>query len=472
MPEPVLVVDMDGTLLRNDSLHEALARLAAEQPLGLIPAALSLTGGKAAFKRKVADMVLAEASEMAYRPEVRAKIDEARAEGRRVALVSAADQRQVAAVAGHIGGFDEAIGTGADGTDGNLSGAGKAALLKARYTDGFDYIGDAPVDRAVWEAARQAYVAGGSAGALRAAGPKAVALDGETPARFALLKAMRPHQWLKNALIFVPVLASQQFAALPQAIFAFIAFSLIASSVYIANDLIDLKADRAHPRKRKRPFAAADVSLAKGAMLGGGLILGGAVFAAALLPAAFLAILFLYLALTLGYSLRLKRMMIVDIWTLAGLYTVRIFAGAVATGVVVSPWLLTFSMFLFLCLAAIKRQAELADLAKRGQDVSAGRGYVAGDLPVLRIIAVASGYAAVLVFALYINSPAVALVYAAPVYLWAVCPILLFWVSHIVMATHRGLMEDDPLIFAIRDRTSLACGAASVLVFALASLTA
>ena len=275
---------------------------------------------------------------------------------------------------------------------------------------------------------------------------------------------MRPHQWAKNLLIFLPILASHDFSALGTAMIAMVAFSLVASSVYIVNDLVDLESDRAHPRKRNRPFASGKAQPWQGIVLASLLIAVAFAVSLAFTPIAFVATLLLYLAATAIYSFWLKRKLLVDVIALAGLYTVRILAGAAATGIALSPWLLAFSMFVFFSLAAIKRQAELVDQERTGRSDTPGRAYFTDDLPTIRNMAVSSGQAAVLVLALYINSPAVVGLYAMPNLMWLLCPILFYWLSRMVIMTHRGFMNDDPIVFACRDRISLLCLLAMVSV--------
>ncbi|MEO1495417.1 MAG: UbiA family prenyltransferase, partial [Pseudomonadota bacterium] len=434
--EPVLVVDMDGTLARTDTLHEAMLAFVAANPLRLPELVTWLGAGKAGFKRKLADECIADAKTLPLNEDVIEQVRAARAEGRRTALVSASDQRQVEAVAARLELFDDVQGT-MNGE--NLSGHAKAALLVERYGEGgFDYAGDAKVDMPVWAKARKAITVGASAGLRTEVERQNAETEHLSPpatgaARLKpYIKALRPHQWLKNILIFMPVLAAHDLSNIGAAIAAFIAFSLTASSVYLINDLLDLSADRAHPRKCKRPFASAQIPLAHGVFLAPVLIAIALALAIAFTPLAFLGVLVIYYIATFAYSLFLKRKLIIDVWTLGGLYTIRILAGAAATAVPLSPWILAFSMFLFLSLAAVKRQAELTDQIRQGKEQTAGRAYHTDDLPILRSIALSAGYAAVVVFALYINSPKVAGLYSMPELLWAVCPLLLYWVSRMV----------------------------------------
>ncbi len=246
------------------------------------------------------------------------------------------------------------------------------------------------------------------------------------------------------------------FATLLQSVLAFVSFSLVASSVYVLNDLLDLKADRAHPRKRARPFASGDIPIPHGTWMAPAL-LGAGMFVAFNLGWLFMGIMLAYFAATSFYSLNLKRRIIIDICVLAGLYTMRIVAGGAATDIPLSVWLLAFSVFFFLALAAVKRQAELRDGAKRGQLRASGRGYHVDDLPVISMMAMSSGYVSVLVMALYLNSQAVTMRYTYPEALWGICLVLLYWLSRVVMMTHRGWMHDDPIVFAVKDRISQFC---------------
>lgn len=272
------------------------------------------------------------------------------------------------------------------------------------------------------------------------------------------VKALRPHQWVKNTLVFLPMLAAHQLngQTMRLSFIAFLSFSLVASSVYVLNDLIDLSADRAHPRKRFRPFASGSVPVAHGAWMAVGTILSGAIVAS-VLGRDFVMVIAVYYFLTLAYSLRLKKSIVIDICVLAGLYSIRILAGGVATDIHLSVWLLAFSTFFFLSLAAVKRQAELVDASKRNELKANGRGYHVDDLPIISMVAIGAGYVAVLVLALYLNSPTVVELYTRPAALWGVCVVILYWITRAVMIAHRGQMHDDPVIFAMRDIGSHVC---------------
>lgn len=458
-----LVVDLDGTLCRSDSLHEALIRLALHQPLRLAQALPTLRQGRAAFKRAVAARGIAPAETLPYAPTVIAAIKAARAAGRPVWLVSAADDRQVAAVANHLGLFDGWQGTTAEGP--NLKGAAKAEWLVARFgAGGFDYIGDSRSDLPVWAAARQGLVVQPAPDL-----PKdgLTVLEPRAKVAPALWRAMRPHQWLKNLLVLMPALAALAPGALPAALLGMACFCLAASGVYLINDLADLDADRAHPRKCHRPFASGAAPLLVGLALAG-LLLGLALLLAGLtLPPAFTLSLLAYVAATFLYSFWIKRKLMADVVGLAALYTLRVWAGAMATGIALSPWLLVFSMFLFFALAAMKRQTELEDLAAQGRSSAKGRNLQVVDLPTLQGMSIAAAQAAVLVFALYAMDPDTRLQHPHPEILLLNCPILLFWLGRLQILTRRGHMADDPVVFAIRDRISVLTAAIMVLLFIL-----
>ncbi len=476
--QTVLAVDLDGTLCRTDTLHEALLHTVTARP-GKVPGILNeLFEGKVAFKRKVAEATVLKASDLPMNEEVLALIQMARDDGRKVVLVTASDAAQAQAVADELGVFDEVLATGApDAGDANLSGGAKAQFLVDRYgARGFDYVGNAGVDVPVWQEARRALTVGAGRKlrhAAEAVSTEVVHLDPPGTAAeqaFTVLRAMRPHQWSKNLLVFLPMLAAHDISVFPAALAAFVAFSMMASSVYLLNDLADLAADRAHPRKRLRPFATGEITAATGVGLALGLIVLSLLVAVLFTSPPFLIALAAYYVTTFAYSFWLKRKLILDVMVLAGLYTARLVGGAAATAVELSPWMLGFSMFLFLALAAVKRQAELTDVAADGYGKAPGRAYLTEDLPIVRGIALSSGHAAVLVFALYITSDDIQELYNQPAMLWLVCPILLYWVMRMVMATHRGRMTDDPIVFAAKDGGSRLLIVAAALVVAAAAL--
>jgi 4-hydroxybenzoate polyprenyltransferase/phosphoserine phosphatase len=464
-----LCVDLDGTLTPVDTLDESLLALARNTPAALPLLPLWLRRGKAGFKQALADRVRLDVASLPLRPELMEWLQAEHAAGRRLVLVTAANRQIADDVAERVGVFDEVLASDAHT---NLAGENKRAALVARFGErGFDYVGNATPDRKVWRSAHQAIVVGGPALAARA---QEVAELGRVfappPASLKTwVKAARLYQWVKNALVLLPALLAHaifQPGVVEHALLAFLAFGLCASSVYIVNDLFDLPSDRRHPRKCNRPFAAGALSARSGAVAAL-LLLASAVAIAVSVNAQFCAVLAIYYVCTWAYSLRLKRIALLDVMTLAGLYTVRIIAGAAATGIELSFWLLAFSVFIFLSLGIVKRFAELDGGRASGKSSGHGRGYGPEDLSVLMSLGTSAGYSAVVVMALYINSGDSQLLYRHHKPLWLMCPLMLFWISRVWMMTTRGQMHDDPIVFALRDKVSLAIVAAIVLVVAL-----
>lgn len=468
----VLAVDLDGTLLRTDSLIESLLVLVREQPRALLQVPRALWQGRAVFKRWVSDRVQPDVARLPLETRLVEWLQDQRASGRRLVLVTAADQRLADRVGAHVGLFDEIIAS--DGVR-NLKGAAKAHELVARFGErGFDYAGDSRADLAVWRVARRAILVGGTRleRAARALCEVEKVFPPQSARPRAMLRALRPHQWVKNLLLFLPLLAAHQITHVPTLLdagLAFIAFALTASAVYLLNDLLDLSADRGHPSKRRRPFAAGDLSLIRGLALIPGLLLVAAFLAAVFLPPVFSAVLAGYFILTSAYSFWLKRQPILDVMTLAALYTLRVIAGAAAVSILPSFWLLAFSMFIFLSLALVKRYTELRGLLVRGELTASGRGWHVDDLPLAQSLGIASGMVCVLVLALYVDSAQAQRLYAMPEALWLVCPLVLYWVSRLWFKTHRGEMHDDPVVFALRDPTSLAIGVLTAFIMMLAT---
>lgn len=455
----VLVVDLDGTLLSSDMLHESFWSALGRNWRSPFLSAAALGRGKAALKKYLQSQADIDPTSLPYNEAVIAYVRDYRAKGGRTALVTASHQLIANLIAEHLQIFDEVHGS--DDAH-NLKGANKAAFLTERFgREAFQYVGDAPADLPVWKASQKIVTVNASQSLRQKAEGLGKPIEHLVTTEKSVrpyVKALRPHQWLKNILIFLPMLAAHQLNAgtFVSSLLAFIAFSLVASSVYVLNDLLDLNADRAHPRKRLRPFASGAVSIAHGSILVIALLLCGALVAT-LLGWAFLLALGSYFALTTAYSLTLKRRIVVDICILAGLYTMRIIAGGVATSIELSVWLLAFSIFFFLSLASVKRQAELVDMAERGALTANGRGYHVEDLPIISMVGIAAGHISVLVLVLYVNSPAVQELYAFPYALWGICCMLLYWLIRIVLITHRGFMHDDPVVFAAKDRVSQAC---------------
>ena len=466
-----LCVDLDGTLVKTDTLLETLLLLLKQNPLYLLMLPLWLRRGKAYLKQEISRRVALDAASLPYNEALLDYLQAERAAGRKLVLATAADRRIATRIAEHVGLFDEVIAS-EGGT--NRSGGGKLELLKERY-GAFAYAGNADVDLQVWRGASEAVVVSPK----RSLADKArevtevsrVFAEPVRPAWQLIVKAARLHQWAKNALLFVPLLTSHQLLnpqLFAQAVLAFIAFGLCASSVYLTNDMLDLAADRQHHRKRFRPFASGTLPLKLGFMITPFFLLSG-VALAFFLPPTFLLLLIGYLILTVSYSFYIKQVALLDVILLAALYTVRIVAGGAATGILVSPWLLAFSMFFFLSLAFVKRFSELETLRLKGDDKAKARGYVVGDLEQLASLGAASGYISVLVMALYISSDAVIELYNVPGALWLICPLMLYWISRVWLLARRGEMHDDPVVFALKDRVSYAVGASVLLVAVAAS---
>ena len=465
-----LAVDLDGTLILTDTLHEGLVKLLKGRLFDVFRLPAWLGAGKARLKREVAARAPLDVSLLPYNEPVLERVREARTAGRRTVLATASDAVVANAVASHLGLFDEVIASAADK---NMSGATKRDALVERFgAGGFDYIANAPVDKVIWSAARTAILV--NAPPLLISDIKNdrehVEILSKKEGFWAnLVKAARPYQWVKNVLIFVPILAAQQLGGttLLQAGLAFLFFGLAASSVYLVNDLVDLEADRRHPRKKQRPFAAGRLPILPGLLTAAALMAISIVGAFSVAPLFGLALVG-YLIITSAYSLWIKRFSLIDVILLAALYTLRIVAGSVATDTPLSLWLLAFSMFLFTSLAFAKRYAEVADVFARGETNVDGRGYRAGDQDVLMALGMAAGVASIVTLALFVNNPTEPELYQSPKLLWWVCPILLFWIAHLWLAARRGTLTDDPIVFAFGDWASRAALGIAVIPVALA----
>jgi 4-hydroxybenzoate polyprenyltransferase len=468
-----LVVDLDGTLVHTDMLHETTLRVLRDSPWNLLRASVILAQGKAALKQHLASIARFDPEHLPYNKELLEWLREQKRAGRRLVLCTAADRAVADSVASHLGIFDEIMAS--DGSS-NLGGAVKAESLVRRFGEhGFDYVANSATDLLVWRRARRAVVVNASdATTLKVRGLCEVERVFPRPPTSLPTwgRVLRLHQWLKNLLLFVPMFAAHQLhdpRLLGQLVLAFVAFSLCASSVYIFNDLLDLESDRAHPRKRARPFASGAVPVWVGGIFCVLLLAASSVLGTQV-DRTFLPWLAFYFLLTCAYSWVLKRVMLVDCIALAMLYTVRIVAGAAAAGLVLSFWLLAFSVFLFLSLAFLKRYAELEVQLHAGQTKAHGRGYYTSDAPLIQTLGVSAGYGSVLVLAVYLNSEAVLRLYRTPEIIWGAVPVLLFWISWMWMQAHRGRMHDDPVVFAVKDKASLVAGALFAVVLSLGAM--
>lgn len=469
---PPLVVDMDGTLIYSDSLLEGCMQLWRQEPLQMALLPLWLLKGRAGFKAEIANRVALDPRHLPYNLPLVEYLTAAREE-RQVILCTAADYRFARSIADHLALFDEVIAT-SDGV--NLKSKEKARVLVERFgKGGFDYAGNDTADIAVFADARKAIAVNPTPALQRRFASIPNREDGPNgnteSVAMAHWRALRPHQWVKNLLVFVPLLAvftGKRTGDLVLSSLAFVSFCMIASSVYLLNDMLDLRSDRQHPRKKSRPFAAGSMPIQNGLVLIPLLILGG--FAIAIgINVMFAAVMLGYAALTTMYSVWLKRIPLLDTLMLAGLYTLRILAGAAAISVVPSVWLLSFSMFLFLSLALAKRHSELMEMQSSLNSTSIpGREYRAGDLMVLISQGSASGYSAVLVLALYINSEAVREHYRHPEVIWLICPLVLYWINKLWLNSQRREIYDEPIVWAMRNRVSRGIAIMSVLLLLLA----
>lgn len=466
-----LCVDLDGTLVKSDTLVDSLLLLARNRPGQLLKLPGKLARGKAAFKAFVTGAVELDVAHLPYNRPLLTYLREQHKQGRAIYLATGADQRLAERVAEHLGIFAGVLGS--DGAT-NLTGANKLERLRAHLgTQGFDYIGNDTPDLILLKHATEPMVANPTLRlrlAMRLRGQHAVQsfVERRTFAR-TLLKAMRLHQWAKNLLIFAPLLLTHAITRtkLYEALAAFLCYSLTASSAYLINDLLDIEADRRHPRKRLRPIAAGDLPG-----------LGGVALAVLLLVVAFVGAhwltfefqgwLLVYLVTTLSYSSILKRFALVDVLILSGLYILRLVAGAAATSTVISHWLAGFSLFLFLSLAIVKRFAELENLRASNSSPKNGRGYLLADQEQLRSFGTASAYAAVVVFAIYINSTDVVKLYHKPNLLWMTVPFMLLWLNRVWLLASRGRLDEDPVAFAITDRASILIGVCVAAIVLLA----
>lgn len=451
-------MDLDGTLLRTDSLWETVLQLLKAKPLIIFQLLFAyFRSGRSGFKTATVDNLLIDPANLPYHAEVISLIQEARRQGRSVWLVTGANQRLADAVAEHLGLFDGVIGSE---TGSNNTGHDKADELVRRFGDKqFDYAGNSRSDLKVWARSHSAIVVGSQKLADKAAQlcPVTTRFDAAAISRpKAFLKAVRPHQWVKNVILFLPLVASHrlfEIDVLINSALAFIAFSLCASGLYVMNDLLDLPADRKHRSKCNRTFAAGNLPLSWGVAICPTLLVL-ACLVSLFLPWHFFVILLTYVILTTSYSFHFKTRVLVDVFFLASLYTIRLIAGHEATEIEYSHWLTGFSIFFFLSLALIKRGSELVLLRETGQLKTEGRGYYTSDVSTICTLGMVAGGLSVLYLAMYINSSEVNKLYSNPDVLLSLCPLLFYWLGRLWLLVDRGHMHHDPVVFALTDRIS------------------
>lgn len=465
-----LAVDLDGTLIATDLLWEGLFQLLRQQPLMLFFMPFWVfSGGPARLKQEIAKRIDIDATGLPYREAVLSRLRAEKAAGRKIILATGTPRKFAEAVSEHLGLFDSVIAT--DGAT-NLTCVRKRQKLIDDYGDGgFDYVGNSRHDVSVFDAARCAIVVAPDKRAARWHAEHGGDLISAPKVTWrTIAKMMRVHQWLKNALITVPLVLDHEYfnvSMLIAVLLAFLSFSAAASSIYIINDFFDLALDRRHPTKKNRPLASGLISVPAG-LATAGLLLVTSLSLAMLLPETFLWVLLAYLAATTAYTFAVKRMLLLDVLMLAGLYTMRVLAGTAATGIEVSFWLLAFSSFFFLSLALVKRYVELRGSALEIGQRIAGRGYRAEDQEIIAQAGMASAFAAALVMALYIDSDAMRQQYTHPWMVWPLVPIVLYMVMRVWILARRDHLHDDPVVFIITDWRSqlIAVVGATLLVLA------
>jgi 4-hydroxybenzoate polyprenyltransferase len=468
-----LCVDLDGTLIHGDLFWESLTILLGRNPLYAVLALVWSLKGRAYLKTQIASRVSIDPRSLPYNDRFVSYLQEQNRARRPLIMVTAASRITAEPIARQLDLFSEVI---ASSDRSNIKGDRKRTVLEGRFgRHGYDYAGNSSADLVVWKGCRRAIVVNGSSRLeKRAAAVSTVERSFPKPrtAWKIFARAARIHQWVKNVLVFLPVIAAHQVLDLEVwavSAVAFAAFCLCASSVYVLNDLLDLTSDRLHATKRERPFASGALSIPFGFGLTA-FLLGASIIVSSFLPGQFRLTLAGYYALTLTYSLFLKRKLMIDIVALSGLYTIRVLAGGSATGIALSPWFLAFFVFLFFSLALIKRFVELRSLKETGSAATvAGRRYTGEDLQVIGSLGTSSGFMCVLVLALYINSPQVLALYRSPAVLWFLCPLILYWISRVWVMANRGYVNGDPILFAMRDKATYATAGCGAIILALAA---
>ena len=474
VPQQVpLCVDLDGTLVKTDTLWETFIAQLKSRPWRLLLLPWWLLSGRAGLKQRLAKAVRLDCASLPYTGQLLSLLEQAHAAQRPLILVSACDRSVATQIAEHLGFFTEVMAS--DGKT-NLKGENKARVLVERFGRGnFDYAGNERADFAVWEVARERLVVNATHGIAERLCDRSdmVRELSPRPNRLkAFVRSLRVHQWSKNTLVFLPLIAAHAYfsrEAVTGAVLMFFAWCFAASGIYVQNDLLDLEADRRHPTKRRRPFASGDLPLSVGVVMAPALLASG-LGIAALISLGCFAALGLYCALAFAYSSHLKKRPLVDVFTLAFFFTIRVIGGGLASGYPVSAWLLAFAGFLFLGLAFLKRCSELVCIQGMGRRHLGSRGYGVVDLAVLQMFGVASAFIAIMVLSLYVNSAVAEAQYRWPAALWAAGPFMLLWLCRLWLATARGEMSDDPIVYSMKDWVSWVTGACVFATFLVATL--
>ena len=453
-----LVVDLDGTLTLTDTLHELAIKFFFKNPiLNIFRMIFWLFEGKARFKYYLSEASEIKINLIPYNDSFINWLQSEKDAGRKLILCTGANQKIANAVAENLKIFDN---TFASTKDLNLSGNNKSTFLEKEFGDsGFIYAGNSMDDMNVWKKASKSIVVNGSNRVKSLVKKKIdsfIIFPSQKTVKINWLKPLRLHQWSKNILIFLPLIAAYQqysFENLISLIGAFICMGLCASSTYVLNDIIDLESDRLHARKKFRSFASGEIPLNFSLFML--LLLPSSIYFSYAISVNFMAIILIYVFLTISYSIFIKALVIIDCIVLAALYTIRIIAGAVVSNNIPSFWLVAFSILFFFSLAFLKRYSELLNASNIGEEMIHGRGYLSSDNPLVLSLGVASGLGSVVVMMLYLNSPEILLLYSFQEILWLTIPILLFWISYVWLQAHRGNIDDDPVIFAIKDYVSI-----------------
>lgn len=473
--EKCLFVDLDGTLIKSDLLFECLVPIIKNYFYALFLAPFWLLKGKAYLKDKFSDLVSINPEILPYNNNVLEYIRKEKENGSKIILATASNIKLAKSISDYLGIFDDVI---ASSKEENLKGKNKLNKIKLYIENNntnkeFSYIGDSEADVKIFNETNIPIVVGNKNvfNKIKSKNDKTTFVDGEND--FSLkkfFKMIRTYQWVKNFLIFLPLILAHKFLdvnLLLKALVAFFSFSFLASSVYIINDIMDVESDRIHPSKKNRPIASGAVKISS-ALKVAFILMPLSFIISIFLGKEFLFVLLTYFITTSCYSFYLKKIMLVDILILSLLYTVRIFAGGVALNIYLSPWLFMFSLFFFFSLACAKRYSELYAVRNNLQDEIKGRGYQAQDLEQIQIFGSSSGYIAILIFALYIQSDISMKLYKTPSFFWALCPIMLYWISRVWLLSHRGQMTQDPIIFALKDKVSYVVLILSIIIFGVA----
>lgn len=464
-----LVLDLDGTLTKTDTLWELVLDIAIRQPLKLPLLFGALIRGKKHLKAFAASHGRVDWSALPLNDAVAALRNGA---GQPIVLATASNEVVAKEVDRFHGPFAYVF---ASDEQTNLKGQAKAQKLVDHFGDeAFDYVGNDFADFPIFQHARRKYLVSRNARVVAKARqifPDLIVLDEPTKTTTsALIRALRPHQWAKNLLIAVPALAGHAIGAdvLVSLLIAFASFSLLASSVYLFNDLVDISHDRYHPSKRHRPIASGELPIPTAVLSSFVLTVASLALALIVLGPVFLFVLLAYGTASIAYSVLIKKIVLVDVFVLAGLYGIRLLAGAVATGISLSPWLIGFGLFAFLSLALAKRFAELF-AKKDGLSKLSGRGYRPNDRPIVAALGIASGFVSAVILSLWVDEPASNALYGSPLWLWILPGAWLYWVSRVWLLAHRGALNDDPVFFALTDRVSYLVGVLIAVALLLAS---